>query len=347
MNRKRLSPESETTIRRHYARARKRLILLDYDGTLAPIRARPEEASPTPELLDTLRLLCGDPRNRIVINSGRDKATLERWLGELPVTLAAEHGARYRENGVWHTRVARQQWNTGIMAILNLYLEKTPRSRLEVKDTALAWHYRECDPWLGELRAQQLTRALVSVCLRHKLQIIQGSKVLEIKSPEYSKGSEVRRLLEKGDAPGLSAAQAAEGVQIMSVHRSKGLEFPVVVLADLQKKFNQQDMNRPVLVHPQLGLGTERVDIEKRIRYGTISKTALALRLEREAKAEEMRILYVAMTRAKEKLILLDCRKHMEKKLPPVRRGSGCCCPCCTPTARRRSTRWRVSVRRC
>lgn len=150
----------------------------------------------------------------------------------------------------------------------------------------------------------------------------------------------------------------------MSVHRSKGLEFPVVVLADLQKKFNQQDMNRPVLVHPQLGLGTERVDIEKRIRYGTISKTALALRLEREAKAEEMRILYVAMTRAKEKLILLDCRKHMEKKLrdltaltgspvmrrrcpPPVRRGSGCCCPCCTPTARRRSTRWRVSVRRC
>lgn len=58
----------------------------------------------------------------------------------------------------------------------------------------------------------------------------------------------------------------------MSVHRSKGLEFPVVVLADLQKKFNQQDMNRPVLVHPQLGLGTERVDIEKRIRYGTISK---------------------------------------------------------------------------
>lgn len=198
MNRKRLSPESETTIRRHYARARKRLILLDYDGTLAPIRARPEEASPTPELLDTLRLLCGDPRNRIVINSGRDKATLERWLGELPVTLAAEHGARYRENGVWHTRVARQQWNTGIMAILNLYLEKTPCSRLEVKDTALAWHYRECDPWLGELRAQQLTRALVSVCLRHKLQIIQGSKVLEIKSPEYSKGSEVRRLLEKG-----------------------------------------------------------------------------------------------------------------------------------------------------
>lgn len=76
MNRKRLSPESETTIRRHYARARKRLILLDYDGTLAPIRARPEEASPTPELLDTLRLLCGDPRNRIVTTAG---GTRRHW----------------------------------------------------------------------------------------------------------------------------------------------------------------------------------------------------------------------------------------------------------------------------
>ena len=101
----------------------------------------------------------------------------------------------------------------------------------------------------------------------------------------------------------------------MSVHGSKGLEFPVVILADLQRSFNQQDMSRPVLVHPTLGLGTERVDMERHIRYKTISKTALALRLEREAKAEEMRILYVAMTRAKEKLILIDCRRHMDKKL--------------------------------
>ena len=88
MNRKRLSPESETTIRRHYARARKRLILLDYDGTLAPIRARPEEASPTPELLDTLRLLCGDPRNRIVINSGRGSGLpMPRLITFLPAAF--------------------------------------------------------------------------------------------------------------------------------------------------------------------------------------------------------------------------------------------------------------------
>ena len=127
--------------------------------------------------------------------------------------------------------------------------------------------------------------------------------------------SHLRQLLENGDAPTLGTAQAAEGVQIMSIHRSKGLEFPVVILADLQRSFNRQDLNRPVLVHPELGLGTDRVDRERHIRYATISKEALALRLEREAKAEEMRILYVAMTRAKEKLILIDCRKGMEKKL--------------------------------
>ena len=68
----------------------------------------------------------------------------------------------------------------------------------------------------------------------------------------------------------------------------------MVILADLQRSFNRQDLNRPVLVHPELGLGTDRVDRERHIRYATISKEALALRLEREAKAEEMRILYVA-----------------------------------------------------
>lgn len=123
----------------------------------------------------------------------------------------------------------------------------------------------------------------------------------------------LRKLLENDQTPVLNTQSSAGGVQIMSIHKSKGLEFPVVILADLQKKFNTEDFNRPVLVHPQLGLGTECVDTERRIRYNTISKTALAMKLGRESKAEEMRILYVAMTRAKEKLILVDCMKHAHK----------------------------------
>ena len=192
-------------------------------------------------------------------------------------------------------------------------LDELRRAAREMAADELLWYiYDRCHVMaiFGAMADGTQRQARLTALYDYARQMVQGGK-----AGLFDFITHLRRLLEKGDAPGLSAAQAAEGVQIMSVHRSKGLEFPVVVLADLQKKFNQQDMNRPVLVHPQLGLGTERVDIEKRIRYGTISKTALALRLEREAKAEEMRILYVAMTRAKEKLILLDCRKHMDRKL--------------------------------
>lgn len=80
----------------------------------------------------------------------------------------------------------------------------------------------------------------------------------------------------------------------------------MVILADLHKRFNADDFHRPVLVHPQLGLGTERVDRQRRIRYDTVTKSAVAAALTRESKAEEMRILYVALTRAKEKLICVD-----------------------------------------
>ncbi len=125
----------------------------------------------------------------------------------------------------------------------------------------------------------------------------------------------LRRLLENDQAPVLNTQTTGGGVQIMSIHKSKGLEFPVVILADLHKNFNQDDFKRPVLVHPRLGLGCERVELERKIRYDTISKRAITLQLRREAMAEEMRILYVAMTRAKEKLILVDCMRYVSKRV--------------------------------
>ena len=125
----------------------------------------------------------------------------------------------------------------------------------------------------------------------------------------------VHGLLERDDVPALSTRQSGGGVRLMSIHKSKGLEFPVVVLADLHKDFNLVDLRRPVLVHPELGLGTECVDRERRIRYDSVSKTAMAMRMERESKSEEMRILYVAMTRAREKLVLVDCMKYARKRV--------------------------------
>ena len=108
---------------------------------------------------------------------------------------------------------------------------------------------------------------------------------------------------------------AAAGVQIMSIHRSKGLEFPIVILADLNKPFNRTDLQTPVLVHPKLGLGPLYIDLDRHIRYPTAAREAVSARLSREMRSEEMRLLYVAMTRAQEKLILVASLASAEKKL--------------------------------
>ena len=192
-------------------------------------------------------------------------------------------------------------------------LDELRQAAREMPADDLLWYiYDRCHVMaiFGAMEDGAMRQARLTALYDYARQLVQSGK-----AGLFDFISHLRQLLENGDAPTLGTAQAAEGVQIMSIHRSKGLEFPVVILADLQRSFNRQDLNRPVLVHPELGLGTDRVDRERHIRYATISKEALALRLEREAKAEEMRILYVAMTRAREKLILIDCRKGMEKKL--------------------------------
>jgi ATP-dependent helicase/nuclease subunit A len=102
-------------------------------------------------------------------------------------------------------------------------------------------------------------------------------------------------------------------VRIMSIHKSKGLEFPIVILSGTGKNFNLMDMNRSVLFHGELGLGPEYVNIERRISYPTIAKQVIKKKIKIETLSEEMRILYVALTRAKEKLIITGTAKDLEK----------------------------------
>lgn len=126
----------------------------------------------------------------------------------------------------------------------------------------------------------------------------------------FSFVSHLRALLEAGEGIRFSAGEGGRGVRLMSIHRSKGLEFPVVILAELNKKFNKQDTLAPVLMHPELGLGPVCVDLQRRIRYDTVARSAVAHRQLREQKSEEMRVLYVALTRAKEKLILVSAMQN-------------------------------------
>lgn len=106
-----------------------------------------------------------------------------------------------------------------------------------------------------------------------------------------------------------------EGVSIMSIHRSKGLEKPVVLVCGLTKKLNKVDLTRPVLFHPVLGIGPKGLDRERRIEYSTVARRAVSRGLEREMLSEELRLLYVAMTRAREKLILCLALKEGRKTI--------------------------------
>ena len=98
-------------------------------------------------------------------------------------------------------------------------------------------------------------------------------------------------------------------IRIMSIHKSKGLEFPIVILANTEKQFNLQDLNQKILLHPELGIGVKYIDYDLQIRYDTLSKRAIRNKIKIETLSEEMRVLYVALTRAKEKIIITGFTK--------------------------------------
>ncbi len=127
----------------------------------------------------------------------------------------------------------------------------------------------------------------------------------------------VERLRERGEDLGTarSLGENEDVVRVMSVHKSKGLEFPVVMVAGLGQQFNLQDLRQPVLMHKDLGLGVDIVDTGLRVRYPSLAKLALREKLRAESLAEEMRVLYVALTRAMEKLILFGSVAGVEEAL--------------------------------
>ncbi|MGG3653409.1 helicase-exonuclease AddAB subunit AddA [Bacillus pseudomycoides] len=151
----------------------------------------------------------------------------------------------------------------------------------------------------------------------------------------------IERILERGDDMGTARAlsEQEDVVRIMTIHKSKGLEFPVVFVAGLGRRFNTQDLMKRFLLHKDFGFGSQFIDPRKRIKYTTLSQLAIKRKMKMELIAEEMRVLYVALTRAKEKLILigtvkdkekeiekwLDSREHTDWLLPDyVRAGASC-----------------------
>ena len=180
-----------------YRSSGSRLLLLDYDGTLVTFAEKPDMAVPDQDLLSLLSGLTSDTGNTVAIISGRNVEFLERYFSGMRLTLIAEHGAWIKLNGgEWKTiSNLDTQWKNEIRPILESYCDRTPRTFIEEKEFSLAWHYRRADAELASMRAMELKGNLLHMIANNNLGIMEGNKVLEIKSLEINKGKMANFLL--------------------------------------------------------------------------------------------------------------------------------------------------------
>ena len=174
----------------HYQRAGRRLIFLDYDGTLVPFKPHPHLAKPGKEILTLLQSLSSSPKNSVVLISGRDKFTLQKWFGKLPLQLVAEHGTWIKEKHEdWKMlKQLASEWKQSIIPILELYADRLPGAFVEEKEYSVVWHYRAAHPEQGQLLARELTDHLVTFTANIDVQVLQGNKVIEIRNAGVNKG---------------------------------------------------------------------------------------------------------------------------------------------------------------
>jgi trehalose 6-phosphate synthase/phosphatase len=189
-----LKPASRDEILQSFHRATQRLVFLDYDGTLTPFARRPAMARPSRELLGLLNSLGNHPATTVVLVSGRDRGTLAQWFEGLPLHMVAEHGMWLRNlGGDW--RVLKQQsneWKSRILPILELYADRLPGAFVEEKEYSLVWHYRSADPEQSQTLVGEVKDHLVSFTANIDLQVLQGSKVIEIRNSGLNKGVAAR-----------------------------------------------------------------------------------------------------------------------------------------------------------
>ncbi|TYP76428.1 bifunctional alpha,alpha-trehalose-phosphate synthase (UDP-forming)/trehalose-phosphatase [Paenibacillus methanolicus] len=191
-----LGDSEAAALEEDYRLASNRLLLLDYDGTLVGFKPTPDQAKPDEELRRLLRKLSDDPANTVVIITGREHTGIEKWLGDLNVHLIASHGLWLRKpEGDWVKTIhVDNEWKETIRPLMEKYTDQMPGSLVEEKDYALAWHYRQCESELVELKRTELREALLSITGSMSLGVLEGNKVLEVKDVRMNKGHGVHLL---------------------------------------------------------------------------------------------------------------------------------------------------------
>jgi trehalose 6-phosphate synthase/phosphatase len=184
-----VSDERRQLIDRFGAASRRRLFL-DYDGTLREITQRPEQAAPTPALIDLLRRLCRLRHTDVHLVSGRRRSTMAAWFPDLPIHVCAEHGfAQRHPGGDWEVANVDLAWLPRVQELLTLVCEEVPGSFLERKGGGLAWHYRLADPGYGPWRARELRKTLDGMLANDRAETLAGHAVIEVRAKGIDKGA--------------------------------------------------------------------------------------------------------------------------------------------------------------
>lgn len=199
MQTRHVSDGTEQSIINRYRKTKKRLIFLDYDGTLVGFKSNMAMAYPDKELLSLIDKLSSDRANDLVIISGRKHENIGEWFGDKDLYLIAEHGAWFKQkNTSWHKISGlSDSWKHDIYPVFETYVDRTPGSFIEEKTYSLVWHYRNAQKGLGELRANELMNNLKYIANDKGLQLLPGDKVLEVKNMEINKGKAALTLVDK------------------------------------------------------------------------------------------------------------------------------------------------------
>ena len=193
-------PTARERVVQRAVRARRRTLLLDYDGTLRELASHPDLATPTGEILTLLEALCALPETKVHIVSGRTRETLESWLGELPVYLCAEHGYLARPpGGEWRTLFdVDLSWMPRIDRLLRTVTADVPGTLVERKRCSVAWHYRQAEPEYGAWRARELLVAIEQMLPGAPAEVLLGHRVVEVRARGVNKGAYVTELFPNG-----------------------------------------------------------------------------------------------------------------------------------------------------
>ena len=175
---------------------KEKLLILDYDGTLVGFKNNPLDAKPSNDLYDLLDQLQAEKNTTVAIISGRDKDTFDSWFGNKNYNLVTDHGVWWFSDKKWTAlERVKTEWMENIMPILETFVDRTPGTFIESKKYSLAWHYRMADPELAKIRTIELNTVLTSMVANNELSILQGNKVIEIKSSNVNKGRAMNQII--------------------------------------------------------------------------------------------------------------------------------------------------------